>query len=82
MKIRTIFLTSALVGVGLFSGVYALQQRNLENLSSFSSQQTFESTTSTSRLTAEQISLSQTVQAQIVSQELRQNSQNLDQLYQ
>lgn len=81
-KIRTYFLISALLGVGLLSGVYALQQRNLENLSSVSSQQTLESQTSISGLTAEQISLSQTVQAQIVSQELQQNSQNLDQLYQ
>ncbi len=81
-KISTRFLIPTVLGVGLFSGVYALQQRTADNLSSVSSQQTVESQVSVSGLTAEQVSISQTVQAQIVSQELRQNSQDLDQLYQ
>lgn len=81
-KIPNRFLISAVLGISLLSGTYGLQQRFIENISSISSQKTVESQVSLSGLTPEQISISQTVQSQIESQELRQNSQDLDQLYQ
>ena len=81
-KRSTRFLISVVFGIALLFRVYALQQGYFKNQSAVSSQQAVESSVTRSGLTPEQIAVSQTIQAGIVSQELRQPSQNLDVLYQ
>ncbi len=82
LKMSTRFLISAGFGVGLLFGVYELQQQNPWHSPQISQEQRVESQISVSGLTSEQIGISQTVQAQIVPQELRQQSQDLEVLYQ
>lgn len=81
-KISTRFLIPLFVGVGLVSGVYQLQQRTNWQSSFVSTSQVVKSDPSNIGLTPQQIQISQTVQSRILSQELRQNSNDLNQLYQ
>jgi hypothetical protein len=81
-KASTRFLIPLLVGVGLVSGVYALQQHTDWQSSLVSTSQFVKSDPSNTGLTPQQIQISQTVQSQIPSQEIRQNYNDLNQLYQ
>jgi hypothetical protein len=81
-KVSTRFFIPLLVGVGLVSVVYELQQRTDWQSSFVYTSQIVQSDRLNTGLTPQQITISKTVQKRILSQEIWQNSNDLNQLYQ